>query len=110
MRPKVDMNSPALRRMKTMKTLAGSGNACQKESDKTECVSGLTPNTIAKERRHVPASKSFGNPSKSENDSRLGRCEVRLELKVVGILRAGGGRGGGGCGEGRHVPRGDCRE
>src|SRR5882724_2399524 len=43
MRPRVDINSPELRRMKTVETLAGSGNACQKESDKTGCVSGLTP-------------------------------------------------------------------
>jgi len=42
------MNSPELRRMKAVKTLAGSGNACQKESDKTGCVSGLTPKIIAK--------------------------------------------------------------
>jgi len=42
------MNSPELRRMKTVETLAGSGNACQKESDNTGCISGLTPKIIAK--------------------------------------------------------------
>jgi hypothetical protein len=48
MRPKVDMNSPELRRVKAVKTLAGSGSACQKESDNRGGVSGLTPKIIAK--------------------------------------------------------------
>jgi len=48
MRPKVDMISPELRRVKAVKTLAGSGNACQKESDGTGCISGMTPKIIAK--------------------------------------------------------------
>jgi hypothetical protein len=42
------MNSPELGQVKTVKTLAGSGNTCQKESDNTGSVSGLTPKIIAK--------------------------------------------------------------
>jgi hypothetical protein len=42
------MNSPKLRRVKAVKTLAGSGNTHQKESDNTRCFPGWTPKIIAK--------------------------------------------------------------
>src|SRR5882724_10482443 len=110
MRPKVDMNSPELRQMKTVKTLAGSGKAGQKESDNTACISGLTPKINAKSDGLFTLPRASVNVLQGKTTGDKRRREVRLELKAGGILRGEGGRGGGCGGGGRHVLREDYLE
>src|SRR5882672_2151483 len=110
MRPKVDMNSPEIAANETVKTLAGSGKACQKESENTGCISGLTPNINAKSGGVFTLPRASVNVLRGKTTGDYRRREVRLELKAGGILRGEGGRGGGCCGGGRHVLRGDYRE